>query len=231
MSQTLFVTGTDTDAGKTIVSCALLRGLAAAGIPACGFKPVASGAVHTPQGLESGDAMALLKASAAGAELTRINPLCFEPAIAPHLAAQQLGQRIEASTLNAAHAVLAAQYPVVIAEGAGGWLTPLSPQHLLGDWVAEQGWPVLLVVRMKLGCLNHALLTAEAIAARGARLVGWVANLVPPVPEELEGLVETLQLQLGAPLWRQQLAPVAPPSVIEKLFIAASPLDGRAGLH
>ena len=218
MSQTLFITGTDTDAGKTVVSCALLRRLAAVGIQACGFKPVASGAELSPDGLANADALMLRAASAAGAALREINPLLFEPAIAPHLAAAQVGQVIDSALLTAAHARLAARYPVVIAEGAGGWLTPLNDALLLGDWVAQQGWPVLLVVRIRLGCLNHTLLTAEAIAARGVRLAGWVANLAPPWSEQAEGMVETLSARLGMPLWQQRDEAQAPPAAIRTLF-------------
>lgn len=218
MNRTLFITGTDTEVGKTVVSCALLRGLAAAGIEACGFKPVASGAEQAADGWASDDARALRAASAPGASLDEINPLLFASAIAPHLAAAATGQRIEAATLNAAHARLAARYPVLIAEGAGGWLTPLSDELLLADWVAAQGWPVVLVVRLRLGCLNHALLTAEAIAARGVRLAGWVANWVPPVPEQAEAMIETLSARLGAPLWCQRDAIAAPSAAIAALF-------------
>lgn len=218
MNQTLFVTGTDTDAGKTVVSCALLRGLATAGIAACGFKPVASGAEPSAAGLASADALALRAASAEAADLAGINPLLFIPAIAPHLAAAAAGQVIDPAVLVAAHARLAARYPVVVAEGAGGWLTPLNDDLLLGDWVAQQGWPVLLVVRIRLGCLNHALLSAEAIAARGVRLAGWVANLAPPLSEQAEGMIATLSARLGAPLWRQGAAAAAPQSALLALF-------------
>lgn len=218
MTKTLFVTGTDTDAGKTVVSCTLLRALRQAGVLACGFKPLASGAEPHQGGLASADAVALHAASAANARLAEINPLLFLPAIAPHLAAAALGQRIEPAVLEAAHAHLAARYPVIVAEGAGGWLTPLSNTLLLGDWVAQQGWPVLLVVRIRLGCLNHALLTAESIRARGAVLAGWVANLAPPLSEQAEGMISTLSLHLGAPLWRQQAQQAAPAEAMHVLF-------------
>ncbi len=218
MSQTLFVTGTDTDAGKTVVSCALLQALKAEGIAACGYKPVAAGAEPSAVGLVSADALALHAASDAAATLSEINPLLFAAAIAPHLAAVLEARVIAPAVLTAAHAALAARYGVVIAEGAGGWLTPLDDKLLLGDWVAEQGWPVLLVVRLKLGCLSHALLTAEAIAARGVRLAGWVANLAPPVPDESEGLIACLSQRLGPPLWRQTTALAAPASALRRLF-------------
>ncbi len=218
MRHTLFVTGTDTDAGKTVVSCALLRALAAQGIAACGFKPVASGAEPQGAGLASADALALRAASAPGATLDEINPICFAPAIAPHLAAAAAGQSIDPARMKRAHAVLAVRYPVIVAEGAGGWLTPLGDSLLLGDWVAQQGWPVLLVVRIRLGCLNHALLTAEAIQSRGARLAGWVANLAPPPSEQAQAMINSLSARLGAPLWTQQGLADAPAAAIRSLF-------------
>ncbi len=218
MSQTLFVTGTDTDVGKTVVSCALLQGLADAGLRACGFKPVATGAEPSSDGPASADALALRAVSAAGASLAEINPLLFAPAIAPHLAAAAVGQLIDTAALVSAHARLAARYPVVIAEGAGGWLTPLREDLLLGDWVAAQGWAVLLVVRIRLGCINHALLTAESIATRGVRLAGWVASLAPPASPQAEAMIATLGNRLGAPLWQQQGGGAAPQAAIHSLF-------------
>lgn len=232
MSATLFVTGTDTDAGKTVVSAALLRGLAAAGVRACGFKPVASGAIETADGPASEDALALQAASAAGPTLAEINPVLFAPAIAPHLAAAEAGQAIDPARLVAAHAALAARHELVIAEGAGGWLTPLGPGLLLGDWVAAQGWPVLLVVRLKLGALNHALLTAEAIATRGLRLAGWVANAAPPESAQAQGMIDTLAARLGAPLWVQRRAPAAPAGAVRRLRSELAPgLDAPRAVH
>lgn len=218
MSQTLFITGTETDAGKTVVSVALLQALAAAGVPACGFKPVASGAVLHEGQPASADALALWRASAPGASLPQVNPLLFEPAIAPHLAAARIGRRINAALLTAAHAELSRRFAVVVAEGAGGWLTPLHESLLLGDWVAAQAWPVLLVVRLKLGCLNHALLTAEAIRARGSSLAGWVANDPEGAGREAQGMLDTLSGRLGAPLWTQSGFAAAPGSVLPRLL-------------
>ena len=217
-AQTLFVTGTDTDAGKTVVSVALLRALADAGVRATGFKPVASGAIVTPQGPASEDALALHAASAPGTPLATINPVLFAPAIAPHLAAEQAGEPIDTGRLEAAHDALATRHEVVIAEGAGGLLTPLSRQLLLGDWVARRHWPVLMVVRLKLGCLNHALLTAEAISARRLPLAGWVANAAPPASTEESGMIDTLSRWLGPPLWVQRGLAAAPREAIRRLF-------------
>lgn len=227
MSQTLFVTGTDTDAGKTWVACALLRRLRAEGIVACGYKPVASGCEAGPEGLRSGDALALIEASGSGAAYADVNPYAFAPAIAPHLAAAEAGVVIDPARLAAAHAHLATRHDRVIAEGAGGWLTPLGGGLLLGDWVAGQGWPVLLVVELRLGCLNQALLSAEAITRR-TRLAGWVANVRDPAMPRLEGNLAHLEAALGAPAWVQRQAPTAPAGALPRLF---PPLEGKAALN
>lgn len=227
MSRTLFVTGTDTDAGKTWVACALLRRLRADGIRACGYKPVASGCIETAEGLRSEDALALIAAAGSTAAYDDINPLAFAPAIAPHLAAAEAGIAIDPARLEAAHARLARTHEVVIAEGAGGWLTPLAEDLLLGDWVVAQGWPVLLVVGLRLGCLNHALLSAEAIARRG-RLAGWVANIRDGSMPRLEGNLADLESRLGRPAWVQRQAPMAPSGVSDRLL---APLEGGASLN
>lgn len=217
--QTLFITGTDTDAGKTYVASALLRRLHGDGLKVCGYKPVASGCIATPEGLRSEDALALIAASGSSAPYQDINPYAYAPAIAPHLAAAELGEHIEPERLRVAHARLAASHQGVVAEGAGGWLTPLGPDLLLGDWVAARAWPVLLVVELKLGCLNHALLSAEAIRRR-TRLAGWVANLRDPAMPWLQGNLDTLELHLGAPLWVQLSGGEAPPGLWPRLFPA-----------
>ncbi|TAJ51299.1 MAG: dethiobiotin synthase [Nevskiaceae bacterium] len=218
-SQTLFVTGTDTDAGKTYVASALLRRLRSEGLKVCGYKPLASGCIETPEGLRSEDALALIAASGSTAAYQDVNPYAYGPAIAPHLAAAELGERIEPERLRVAHARLTATHQGVVAEGAGGWLTPLGPDLLLGEWVAAQAWPVLLVVELKLGCLNHALLTAEAIRRR-TRLAGWVANLRDPAMPWLQGNLDSLESHLGAPLWVQRREGEAPGGLWPRLFPA-----------
>ncbi|MGH8460137.1 MAG: dethiobiotin synthase [Stenotrophobium sp.] len=198
-AQTIFVTGTDTGVGKTHISCALLRQLRAQKLKACGYKPVASGCVDTPQGLRNDDALALQEAAATREPYEYINPYAFAPAIAPHLAARAAGVRVKTTQLDAAHAELAARYDWLVVEGAGGWLVPLNEDLTFAGWVAQRGWPVLLVVGMRLGCINHALLSAEAIMRR-ARLVGWVANVLPPQMAELGDNIETLKRRMPAPL-------------------------------
>jgi dethiobiotin synthetase len=199
VSRTLFITGTDTGVGKTHVTCAVLTALRARGTRACGFKPVSAGCERTPQGLRNDDALALQAAAGTALDYADLNPCAFEPAIAPHLAAAQAGVTIDTRVLDAAHARLAAQFELVLAEGAGGWLVPLGERATFADWVSARRWPVLLVVGMRLGCLNHALLSAESIASR-VPLLGWVASVLPPEMPELAANIEALQLRLPAPL-------------------------------
>lgn len=171
-ARTLFVTGTDTGAGKTVVASTVLRQLAADGRRAVGFKPVASGCEMTPDGLRNDDAQALLAAGSVSCDYARLNPYAFAPAIAPHLAAEAAGTPVVIGTLDRAHAWLVQQGDWVIVEGAGGWAVPLNDDISFGGWVAQHNWPVLLVVGMRLGCINHAMLSVEAISRRG----GWWAG-------------------------------------------------------
>lgn len=197
---TLFITGTDTGVGKTRVACALLRRAQRAGLRAAGLKPVASGADRTPDGLRNEDALALLAASTPGLSYADVNPLCFEPPIAPHLAARAAGQSIDLARLDEAHAHLARQHDLVIVEGAGGWQVPLADAATFADWVGGRGWPVVLVVGMRLGCINHALLSAESIGRRTG-LAGWVANRLPPSMLARDENETDLRGLLPAPCW------------------------------
>jgi dethiobiotin synthetase len=198
-SRTLFVTGTDTGVGKTRVAAALIRQARRKHTKVCGWKPVATGCAATPDGLRNDDALALEDAAASGEPYELLNPYAFAPAVAPHLAAQLSGRRIRVAELDRIHAQLAQRHGLVVAEGAGGWRVPLDDSWTLGAWVAEHEWPVLLVVGMRLGCLNHALLSAEAIA-RDTKLVGWVANVPAPMPL-LEENLATLGQRLSVPCW------------------------------
>lgn len=196
---TLFVTATDTGAGKTYVSCALLRAARAQGVRACGFKPVASGSERTADGLRNEDALALRDAAGTlDEEYSAINPYAFEPAIAPHLAARQAGASVELAKLDAAHAQLAARHHWIVVEGAGGWQVPLNERESFADWASARQWPVLLVVGMRLGCINHALLSADSIARR-APLLGWVANALPPGMPYFAENIATLDRLMPAP--------------------------------
>ena len=197
-----FVTGTDTSVGKTLISCALLHGFAAQGKRVVGMKPVAAGCNDDGQ---NDDVRQLRAASnvqfgidTPGNE--QINPYCFAPAVAPHLAAQLAGVSIDYARIAAAYAELAAQADVVIVEGAGGLLVPLAAAQDSSDLMRELGLPVILVVGMRLGCLNHALLTVEAIAARGLVLAGWVANVLDADMAMLDENIAALRQRIAAPL-------------------------------
>ena len=192
-----FVTGTDTGVGKTLVAAALLTALARAGRRAVGMKPVASGCDETADGLRSADAEVLRAAGNVAAGLDEVNPYALASATAPHLAAAAAGVQIDIAGIRKPYARLAARADAVVVEGVGGWLVPINRTQTMADVVRALELPVILVVGMRLGCLNHALLTQHAIAASGCRLVAWVANaLEGGVPE---GYVEALTERLEAP--------------------------------
>lgn len=195
----LFITGTDTGVGKTRVSVALMEMLKAQDKRVAGMKPIASGARLTPAGLRNEDAEQLQQAASIALPYERINPYCFAPAIAPHLAARAAGRSIDLSRIVEAHDALTAQADWVIVEGVGGWKVPLGKHFTTVDLAAALGWSVLLVVGLRLGCLNHALLTADAIAASGVALAGWVANYVDPQCSEADELAEDLDHRLSVP--------------------------------
>ena len=191
-----FVTGTDTGVGKTLVSCALLHAFAARGRSVVGMKPVAAGCdddMHE-------DVRQLRAASNMLAGLGQINPYSFVRPVAPHLAARFAGVRISLDRILEAYSELSAQADVVIVEGAGGFRVPLNDDEDSADMVRQMNLPVVLVVGMRLGCLNHALLTVESIAARGLTLAGWVANVVDLGMAMLDENVAALEQRIAAPL-------------------------------
>lgn len=195
-----FVTGTDTGVGKTLVAAALLRSFALSGLRAVGMKPVASGCRADTPDRANEDVAALVAAGNVRAPIDFINPYCFELAIAPHLAAQQAGISISLAKIRECYLSLTRLADVVVVEGAGGLLVPLGPREDFGDLARFLDLSVVLVVGMRLGCLNHALLTAEAICSRGLRFAGWVANCLDPGMALLDANLETLRLKLSAPL-------------------------------
>ena len=200
MHAAYFVVGTDTDVGKTYVSCALLRHFVAQGYQSVGMKPLASGCqMDGKLALVNADAQALLASGNVHADMDVLNPYRFLPAIDPHIAAQQAEVAIDLDLILRAYRSLANEAEVVVVEGAGGFLTPISAQQSLADLAQQLAIPIILVVGMRLGCINHALLTVEAIQARGLRLAGWVANsLAPNMPYYAENL-STLQQAIDAP--------------------------------
>ncbi|RON86160.1 dethiobiotin synthase [Pseudomonas chlororaphis] len=200
MSQAYFVTGTDTDVGKTTVAAGLLHAARLSGLSTAAGKPVASGCELTPKGLRNADALALLAECSLPLIYDEVNPLAFEPAIAPHLAAREAGVALTVQALLAPmRQVLAKGADFTLIEGAGGWRVPLADQDNLSDLAMALDLPVILVVGVRLGCINHALLTAEAIAQDGLQLAGWVANIIEPKTSRLEENLATLAERLPAP--------------------------------
>lgn len=196
----LFVTGTDTGVGKTWISVGLLERLAAVGRRAAGVKPVASGCRMTAAGLRNEDAELLHRYSSVHLDYGAVNPLAFEPPIAPHIASEAAGQRIDIEALRRHVAALRQRVDWVVVEGIGGWEVPLNDTQSTADLAVALGLPVVLVVGLRLGCLNHALLTAHAIRQRGLQLAGWVANTVSPEFACLHENVRALQSRIDAPM-------------------------------
>ncbi|MEP7041537.1 MAG: dethiobiotin synthase [Dokdonella sp.] len=196
----LFVTGTDTGIGKTHASCVLLGALRARGLRAVGMKPVASGCRVTPAGLRNDDADALIAASEPKPAYSDCNPYAFAPPIAPHIAARHDGVDVRLAAIVAAHARLAHGADRVVVEGVGGWMAPLSDTLMQADLVQALDLPVILVVGLRLGCINHALLSARAISADGGRLLGWIANRIDPDMHEVDANLATLRTRIDAPL-------------------------------
>lgn len=175
--KTFFVTGTDTGVGKTMVSAAILEAARAAGLRTLAMKPIASGCDETPEGLRNEDALALQDAMTESLAYEVINPVALKPAIAPHVAAAQAGKTVNAQRLiGFCRGLQLRPADLMLIEGAGGWRVPLNDRETYASLPRELGTPVILVVSLKLGCINHALLTAEAIRADGLVVAGWVAN-------------------------------------------------------
>lgn len=195
----MFVTGTDTDAGKTYISAALLRHFAAQSLRVVGMKPVASGAKELDGVLHNSDVTQLRQASNVQADVRWINPYCFAPAIAPHIAAQQAGVAIDLQQIKQAYEQLCGMADVVVVEGAGGWLVPLNGQQTIADLAQLLDIPIVLVVRIRLGCINHALLSVADIQRRGLTLLGWVANCMEDEMPVMQENIATLQQLIAAP--------------------------------
>ena len=197
----IFVTGTDTEIGKTVVSLGLMQVLQDRGLRVAGMKPVASGCEVTPDGLRNADALLLQQQSSVELDYVRVNPYALEPAIAPHLAAAAAGVDINLDHIHEVYESLASEVDYVVVEGVGGWRVPLNPHQDVADLALLLGLDVCLVVGMRLGCLNHALLTATAIEDCGCHLAGWVANQLPPGMDALEANLNTLKSKLSQPLF------------------------------
>lgn len=200
MSAGVFVAGTDTGVGKTHSAVSLVVALRSAGYRVGVMKPVAAGVVQTNHGPRNDDAVALAAASAQPVEYDFLNPYLFDEPVAPHLAASDAGVAIDIPVIEGAFAQLVERSDVMVVEGAGGWLVPIGPDRTMADIAQALGLPVLLVVGMRLGCLNHALLTASAISGAGLELAGWVANCIDPEMRRLDQNIAALAERLPAPL-------------------------------
>jgi dethiobiotin synthetase len=199
MATGYFITGTDTECGKTEITLGLMRLLQGQGATVLGMKPVASGAEETAQGLRNNDAFRIQQAGSQQIPYSQVNPYLYQPAIAPHLASQQQGEEIRFQQIVDNYRQLATQADIVLVEGVGGWRVPLGPDGGVAELASTLGLPVILVVGLRLGCINHALLTAAAIRASGLQLAGWVANLIDPDMAEIEGNIATLEQHIKAP--------------------------------
>lgn len=200
MKKSYFVTATDTDAGKTFTTCSLIRYLRKQGINVNGFKPVETGFMLGQANLGDSDASALLRVSAQTLDYCEVNPLRFAIATSPHIAAKAQSTTINLAELSQAFHQLQMKSECVIAEGAGGWFTPLNDKETLADWVKQEQLPVIMVVGMKLGCINHALLTVAAIEQAGLTLCGWIANAIEPNYPQYDDYLATLKQSISAPL-------------------------------
>lgn len=198
MKQRYFVTGTDTEVGKTAMSCALIEAANAAGLRTAAVKPVAAGCDESGQ---NDDALALMAAMSEPLSYQQVNPVALAPAIAPHIAAARAGKRLRADTLAGyCQGVTTGMADFVLVEGAGGWRVPLNERETLADLAVALNFPVILVVSMRLGCINHALLSCEAIAKDGLKVAGWVANTPGDSMSCYEENLATLKTLISAPL-------------------------------
>jgi dethiobiotin synthetase len=191
-----FITGTDTDVGKTYVACLLVEALKRQGLRVAVMKPVAAGVDEDGM---NGDVRLLMAASNLAAPVALVNPYCFPQAVAPHIAAERAGVAMQLDTIERAYAELIARADVVVVEGAGGFLVPFNGESGMDAIPVRLELPVIMVVGLRLGCLNHALLTAEAVRARGLVLAGWLANHIDPAMEEVEANLTSLRSILRSP--------------------------------
>ncbi|TQP26289.1 dethiobiotin synthase [Vibrio cholerae] len=199
MRNAIFIAGTDTDVGKTVASKAILQALATHNIATIGYKPVAAGSDKTEFGYRNSDALHLMKAATVDMPYEDVNPYALVLPTSPHIAAKHENVTIDYALLSNKLSKHKQNAELVVVEGAGGWRVPTSDSDCLSTWVKQERLPVILVVGIKLGCLSHAILTAEAIRADGLELVGWIANRINPGTEHYAEIIEHLEGRLGAP--------------------------------
>lgn len=199
-SRTVFIAGTDTGVGKTLVSAGILQAANAAGLTTIGLKPVAAGCEETEQGLRNDDALLLQKFSSLALPYEQVNPVALKLAVAPHIAAEQEGRRIDIARLEGmCRGVMMRRAGLTLVEGAGGWRVPINSRQFLSGLAKVLEIPTILVVGIRLGCINHALLTAQAIHLDGVRLAGWIANVVDPDMAFVDANIEAIESRLHAP--------------------------------
>jgi dethiobiotin synthetase len=194
-----FIAGTDTGVGKTLVAVNLIRTLARQQKRVVGMKPIAAGADATPEGLRNDDAVALWKAGNVDVEYAAINPYCLPTPVSPHIAAREAGVTIDIDRIVRSYRQLETRAEVVVVEGAGGWLAPISDDSTMADVAKALRLPVVLVVGLRLGCLNHALLTAQSVAASGLELVAWIGSHLDPSFARPQENIATLEQRLRLP--------------------------------
>jgi len=200
MKLQFFIAGTDTDVGKTLVAAGLLAAANARGLSTVAVKPVAAGCKLTSEGLRNDDALLLQQTMSMSLPYEQVNPVALEPAIAPHIAAERAGRRLQIAQLSGfCRGVLMKKADLSVIEGAGGWRVPISQRETMAGLAADLQLPVILVVAMKLGCISHSLLTAEAIVRDGLKLAGWVANSPGSPMDGYEENLNTLKFLLPAP--------------------------------
>jgi dethiobiotin synthetase len=203
MARGIFVAGTDTGVGKTRLVAGLLRALQNADWLTIGMKPVATGTTSTNGVMINEDVASIVanssRNSISDTPIRDINPFCFDPPVSPHIAAEQSGIYIDIDLIVTAYERLARRHDAVIVEGTGGWMAPIGPRTTMADIATALELPVVLVVGLRLGCLSHALLTADAIEHAGATLIGWVGNIIDPSMQALSENLDTLKQRLSAP--------------------------------
>ncbi|MFW1677500.1 dethiobiotin synthase [Pontibacter sp. JAM-7] len=223
-----FVTGTDTDAGKTVVSAGLLQAGNNRQWKTLGLKPIAAGCEQTDAGLRNSDALILQQTASVNMSYDQVNPVSFAEPIAPHIAALHEGRQLNADRVAAyCRGALLQSADLVVIEGAGGWRVPLNNRETLAALPRSLQLPVIMVVGMKLGCINHALLTAESIARDGLQLAGWVANCIDPDMASYDENLATLKTMLRAPLLGEvpRLAQASPEIVANYLDLDMLPVQ------
>ena len=214
MSEGLFITGTDTGCGKTEITLGLMHAIQQRGESVLGMKPVASGAEETGEGLRNEDALRIQAQCSHQLAYERVNPFAYAPPIAPHLAAESSGRLIDLAQIQAECRQLSQKADRLIVEGVGGWLVPLGADSTVADLALRLELPLILVVGLRLGCINHALLTQAAMQQSGAQVLGWVGNQVEPGMDSLEGNLATLRERLAVPClgvvpWLERPSPEA----------------------